>query len=119
MNGCKAQGPALSLGRVTNATGLRRRGSIFTGTRPATRDELFALFEHLEGELDRSGFLRPPEKRPSMVRAIRNMFHRMGADRAGRPHLARDRCFAQWSKQARRHGGGVIVLPRFCYCDGP
>ena len=35
--------------------------------------------EHLEAELDRSGFLFPPEKRPSMVRAIRNMFHRMGA----------------------------------------
>ena len=47
-------------------------------TRPASRQELFALFEHLESELDRAGFLRPPEKRPSMVRAIRNMFHRMG-----------------------------------------
>ncbi|MGB6428444.1 MAG: RNA methyltransferase, partial [Methyloceanibacter sp.] len=47
-------------------------------TRPATRAELTGLFEHLEGELDRSGFLRPPEKRPTMVRAIRNMFHRMG-----------------------------------------
>jgi tRNA/rRNA methyltransferase len=35
------------------------------------------LFGHLEGELDRSGFLRPVEKRPSMVRSIRNMFHRM------------------------------------------
>jgi tRNA/rRNA methyltransferase len=46
---------------------------------PATRQELFALFEHLEVELDRAGFLRPPEKRPTMVRAIRNMFHRMGA----------------------------------------
>jgi tRNA/rRNA methyltransferase len=46
---------------------------------PATRQELFALFQHLEGELDHAGFLRPPEKRPTMVRAIRNMFHRMGA----------------------------------------
>jgi tRNA/rRNA methyltransferase len=40
---------------------------------------LFALFQHLESELDRAGFLRPAEKRPTMVRAIRNMFHRMGA----------------------------------------
>jgi tRNA/rRNA methyltransferase len=30
-------------------------------------------------ELDRTGFLYPPEKRGSMVRNIRNMFHRMGA----------------------------------------
>ena len=33
----------------------------------------------LETALDRAGFLRPAEKRPSMVRSIRNMFHRMGA----------------------------------------
>jgi tRNA/rRNA methyltransferase len=31
----------------------------------------------LESELDRAGFLKPPEKRPTMVRAIRNMCHRM------------------------------------------
>jgi tRNA/rRNA methyltransferase len=37
------------------------------------------LFAHLEAELDRAGFLRPPEKRASMIRSIRNMFHRMGA----------------------------------------
>ena len=35
--------------------------------------------QHLEDELDRTGFLRPLEKRASMVRNIRNMFHRMGA----------------------------------------
>ncbi len=48
-------------------------------TRPATQDELIGFFEHLEGELDASGFLRPPEKRPRMVRGIRSMFKRMGA----------------------------------------
>lgn len=47
-------------------------------TRPATKQELLGFFEHLEGELDRFGFLRPPEKRPSMVRNIRNMFQRAG-----------------------------------------
>ncbi len=46
---------------------------------PATQDELLGFFEHLERELDASGFLRPPEKRPRMVRGIRNMFKRMGA----------------------------------------
>jgi tRNA/rRNA methyltransferase len=63
-----------SLGRVKGAEGIS-----FPGTRPAHRAELIGLFEHLESELDRAGFLYPEEKRPSMVRAIRNMFHRMSA----------------------------------------
>lgn len=46
---------------------------------PATQDTLIGFFEHLERELDASGFLHPPEKRPMMVRSIRNMFKRMGA----------------------------------------
>ena len=45
-------------------------------TRPATKQELLHLFEHLEGELDEAGFLYPPEKRPSMVRNLRNIFQR-------------------------------------------
>ncbi|HBA43206.1 MAG TPA: rRNA methyltransferase [Alphaproteobacteria bacterium] len=44
---------------------------------PAEGADLLRFFEHLEGELDRSGFLRPPEKRPSMVRALRNIFQRV------------------------------------------
>ncbi len=43
---------------------------------PATKEELHRFFEHLEEELDRSGFLRNLEKRPSMVRNIRNLFQR-------------------------------------------
>jgi tRNA/rRNA methyltransferase len=75
----KAQDAAPSLGRATKFDGPAAEGMIFPDTRPATRAELFGLFEHLESELDRSGFLRPPEKRASMVRNIRNMLHRMGA----------------------------------------
>ena len=48
------------------------------GTERATREELIAFFEHLERELDDCGFLRPPEKRASMVRNIRNLFQRAG-----------------------------------------
>ena len=44
--------------------------------RPATSAELLGLFEHLEKELDDCGFLAVEEKRPSMVRNIRNLFHR-------------------------------------------
>ncbi|MEX2644092.1 MAG: RNA methyltransferase [Acetobacterales bacterium] len=47
-----------------------------SATRPATRAELVNFFEHLERELDECGFLRPPEKRPAMVRNIRNLFLR-------------------------------------------
>lgn len=74
----KGQGPE-ALGRITAFDGPAVEGVAAPQTRPATRAELFNLFEHLESALDRSGFLRPPEKRPSMIRSIRNMFHRMGA----------------------------------------
>jgi tRNA/rRNA methyltransferase len=75
----QARTPEPSLGRATACDGPAAEGLDLSGTRQATRAELLALFEHLESELDRCGFLRPPEKRPTMVRAIRNMFHRMGA----------------------------------------
>lgn len=44
--------------------------------KPATRDELFALFAHLENELDRSGFLYPPHKKPAMARNLRAILQR-------------------------------------------
>ncbi|HLI21280.1 MAG TPA: RNA methyltransferase, partial [Stellaceae bacterium] len=43
---------------------------------PANKEHLIRFFEHLEEELDRSGFMRDPEKRPSMVRNLRNLFQR-------------------------------------------
>lgn len=46
------------------------------GSRPATKDELINFFERLEQALDAAGFLRPPEKRPSMVRTLRDIFAR-------------------------------------------
>src|SRR4029078_1331285 len=42
-------------------------------TRPAVKAELLNFFDHLEKELDDCGFLRNAEKRPSMVRNIRNL----------------------------------------------
>ena len=45
---------------------------------PAPREELFLLFEHLEQELEKSGFLYPPGNRPSMVRNLRSILHRAG-----------------------------------------
>ena len=45
-------------------------------TEPATKADLVAFFERLEAELDNCGFLRVAEKRPNMVRNIRNIFQR-------------------------------------------
>jgi tRNA/rRNA methyltransferase len=43
---------------------------------PATKAALHGFFGHLEAELDDTGFFPVPEKRPSMVRNIRNVFER-------------------------------------------
>jgi tRNA/rRNA methyltransferase len=67
---------AQSLGRRTEVQPAGQEGLQLPGTRPATRAELIGLFEHLERELDATGFLRPPEKRPAMVRSLRNMMLR-------------------------------------------
>ncbi len=45
-------------------------------TRPARKAEMMGLFEQLEGELDTCGFLRVAEKRPVMVRNLRNLLGR-------------------------------------------
>lgn len=51
--------------------GLFRRKS-----EPATKAEMIGMFEHLERDLDLGGFLLPIEKRPAMVRNLRNLFQR-------------------------------------------
>ena len=43
---------------------------------PATKEELIGFFARLETALDEAGFLYPPEKRPTMVRNLRNLFQR-------------------------------------------
>jgi tRNA/rRNA methyltransferase len=45
-------------------------------SRPATKEQLIRFFEHLEEELDANSFMRNAEKRPSMVRNLRNLFQR-------------------------------------------
>jgi tRNA/rRNA methyltransferase len=51
---------------------ILRRG----GSRPATKEELLNFFDHLEEELEKNGFLRNREARPSMVRNLRSLFQR-------------------------------------------
>ncbi|MDP1841404.1 MAG: TrmH family RNA methyltransferase, partial [Reyranella sp.] len=47
-------------------------------TRPATKEELANLFDHLERALDQSGFLRNKDMRPSMVLNLRALLQRAG-----------------------------------------
>ena len=42
----------------------------------ATREEMFQLFEHLEDELLKSGFLYPPSKETPMIRHLRALLNR-------------------------------------------
>jgi tRNA/rRNA methyltransferase len=54
-----------------------RPETLHTGhSRPANKEELFRFFDHFEAELLNSGFIRHPDKRPSMVRNLRNLFQR-------------------------------------------
>ncbi len=43
---------------------------------PATKDNILRFFEHLESALDTATFFRPPERRPHMVRTLRNIFQK-------------------------------------------
>lgn len=45
-------------------------------TRPATKEELFGFFDHLERELDVAGFFKTADKKPGMMRNIRNLYGR-------------------------------------------
>lgn len=47
-------------------------------TPPASREELVAMMEHLEQELDRAGFFFPDAKRAPMTLNLRNAFTRAG-----------------------------------------
>ncbi|NIA69626.1 RNA methyltransferase [Pelagibius litoralis] len=49
---------------------------------PASKAELVNFFNRLEAALDETKFLNPPEKRPNMVRNLRNLFHRIAPTEA-------------------------------------
>jgi tRNA/rRNA methyltransferase len=68
---------APSLGQETaELKALSGPGLKMTDTRPATKDELFGFYGQLEDELLTAGFFKTQEKRPAMMRNIRNIFAR-------------------------------------------
>ena len=57
--------------------GPERTGLLNDGkSEPATKKEYQSFFDHLEEELEKNGFLRNREARPSMVRNLRSLFQR-------------------------------------------
>ena len=85
--------------------------TLHTGhSRPATKEELVRFFDHFEEALVDSGFIRHPDKRPSLFRNLRNLFQR-----ANRPSRNCARCTASsppsWGRaQARRRS--AVAPPR-------
>jgi tRNA/rRNA methyltransferase len=45
-------------------------------TRPATKEEFYGFLDHLERELDAAGFFKTADKKPGMMRNIRNLYAR-------------------------------------------
>lgn len=68
-----------TLGRVTTYEKPLSEGLYMGSDRPATKQELLGLFEHLESELDRLGFFNPQHKRPTVVDNLRTFFLRANA----------------------------------------
>jgi tRNA/rRNA methyltransferase len=68
---------APSLGMETQELpALEGPGLQMPDTRPATKEELYGFFDHIEGELATAGFFKTADKRPGMMRNIRNVFAR-------------------------------------------
>ncbi len=68
---------APSLGMATQElAAITGPGLNMPHTRPATKEELYGFYEHLELELVESGFFKTVAKQPAMIRNLRNMFGR-------------------------------------------
>ena len=68
-----------TLGRVTAYDTKLEPGLNTRGSRPATKEELYGFFDHLESELARLGFFNPPHRRQTVMRNVKSMFARMNA----------------------------------------
>ncbi len=68
---------AQSLGQATpELAALAGPGLQMPDTRPATKEELYGFYDHIEGELAIAGFFKTAAKQPGMMRNIRNIFAR-------------------------------------------
>jgi tRNA/rRNA methyltransferase len=68
---------ATSLGQGTaELAALSGPGLQMPNTRPATKEELFGFYDHIETELESAGFFTAQAKKPGMIRNLRNLFSR-------------------------------------------
>jgi tRNA/rRNA methyltransferase len=68
---------ATTLGQETlELPALEGPGMRMPNTELASKDELYGFYQHLEDELAMAGFFKSPDKRPTVMRNIRNMFAR-------------------------------------------
>lgn len=68
---------AATLGQQTpELAALEGPGLQTPDTRLATKEELYGFFDHLERELDEAGFFKTEDKKPGMLRNIRNLYAR-------------------------------------------
>jgi tRNA/rRNA methyltransferase len=72
--------PARSLGRVTTYEKPLHEG-LYMGQhdRPATKEELTGLFEHLERELEANGFFNPAHRKTVVAQNLRTLLTRLNA----------------------------------------
>lgn len=68
-----------SLGRVTTYEKPLTEGLYMGRDRPATKEELIGLFEHLERELEAKGFFNPAHRKNVVSQNLRTLLTRMGA----------------------------------------
>ncbi|MBN9248399.1 MAG: RNA methyltransferase [Hyphomicrobium sp.] len=68
-----------SLGRVTTYEKPLTEGLYMGRDRPATKEELLGLFEHLERELETNGFFNPAHRRSVVSQNLRTLLTRLNA----------------------------------------
>jgi tRNA/rRNA methyltransferase len=68
---------ATSLGQATpELPALAGPGLQMPDTRPASKEELYGFYDHIEKELQDAGFFKTAAKQPGMMRNIRNIYAR-------------------------------------------
>ena len=71
--------PGRSLGRVTTYEKPLQEGLYMGHDRPASKEELIGLFEHLERELEASGFFNPAHRKAVVAQNLRTLLTRLDA----------------------------------------
>ena len=98
-----------SLGRVTTYRKAADAKGLYMGRdRPATKEELIGLFEHLERELEASGFFNPAHRKAVVAQNLRTLLTRLNAtDQEVRTLRGIVATLAQGKGGARKRGGEV------------